>query len=354
MRPVQNHEDTAVYLQGLSSEISSVLLSRPDIGKEFKLLFSRALKDPPMAIARARRLLEVLVAQGLDRHDKPGLSNTKKLPCLEKMIETFTATQPYSKELASICHAVRLEGNRILHYHPGGPVSPKTSPSQLVGCLRRVSEVAEITTTGNTTIYTTSLGPRLAAMYQRLRGPLSEALNGKMEGNFPLSEALLLLFRSLADQFEPEWLDWLARLDENGNLSVGLTQEDEHAIRQLRNRSLIGHDGEWLFTPTRSERAFLSKRGQFLLHLAGYKGGDVAEELARDVVGSLGEFPRGSHLFALLKRLQWSGHFTKREKPSVQILRNRNFVSHSTYFLAAATIVMPTELGFYVLRTVRD
>ena len=82
MRPVQNHEDTAVYLQGLSSEISSVLLSRPDIGKEFKLLFSRALKDPPMAIARARRLLEVLVAQGLDRHDKPGLSNTKKLPCL--------------------------------------------------------------------------------------------------------------------------------------------------------------------------------------------------------------------------------------------------------------------------------
>ena len=90
-----------------------------------------------------------------------------------------------------------------------------------------------------------------------------------MEGNFPLSEALLLLFRSLADQFEPEWLDWLARLDENGNLSVGLTQEDEHAIRQLRNRGLIDHDGQWLFTPTRSERAFLSKRGQFLLHLAG-------------------------------------------------------------------------------------
>jgi len=71
-----------------------------------------------MAIARARRLLEVLVAKGLARLDKLCLSNTKKLPCLEKMIETFTATQPYSKELASICHAVRLEGNRVLHIIP--------------------------------------------------------------------------------------------------------------------------------------------------------------------------------------------------------------------------------------------
>src|SRR5271157_5843302 len=171
MRPVQNREDTAVYLQGLSSEISSVLDSQPELGKQFEILFSRALKDPPMAIARARRLLEVLVAKGLARLGKLGLPNTKKLPCLEKMIETFTATQPYSKELASICHAVRLEGNRVLHYHPGGPVSPKMSPSRLVDCLKKVSEVAEMTTTGNTTIYIASLGPRLAARYQQLRGP---------------------------------------------------------------------------------------------------------------------------------------------------------------------------------------
>ena len=177
-----------------------------------------------------------------------------------------------------------------------------------------------------------------------------------------LSGALLLLKTgadfpigpTLAYQFEPEWLDWLARLDENGILSVGLTQEDEHAIRQLRNRGLIDHDGPWLFTPTRSERACLSPRGQFLLHLAGQKGGDVAEDLARDVVRSLGVIPKGSHLFALLKRLQWSGHFTQREEPSVRKLRNQNFVNHSTYFLAAADIVMPTDLGFYVLRTVRD
>ena len=105
-----------------------------------------------------------------------------------------------------------------------------------------------MTTTGSTTIYIASLGPRLAAMYQRLRGPLAQALSGKMECNFPLSEALLILFRSLAYQFKPQWLDWLARLDENGSLSVGLTQEDEHAIRQLRNRGLIDHDGPWLFS----------------------------------------------------------------------------------------------------------
>ena len=151
---VQIRDDIAVDLHGLSSQISSVLHSNPELGKEFKILFSRVLKDPPMAIACARRLLEVLVAKGLARLSKLGLQNTKKLPCLEKMIDTFTATQPYSKELASICHAVRLEGNRVLHYHPDGPVSPKMSPSQLVDCLRRVSEVAEMTTTGNTTIYT--------------------------------------------------------------------------------------------------------------------------------------------------------------------------------------------------------
>lgn len=272
MRPVQIRDDIAVDLHGLSSQISSVLHSDPELGKEFKILFSRALKDPPMAIARARRLLEVLVAKGLARLSKLGVQNTKKLPCLEKMIETFTATQPYSKELASICHAVRLEGNRVLHYHPDGPVSPKVSPSQLVDCLRRVSEVAEMTTTGNTTIYIASLGPRLASMYQRLRGPLAQALSGKIDGNFQLSEALLVLFRSLVYQFEPEWLDRLARLDENGSLSVGLTQEDEHAIRQLRNRGLIDHDGPWLFAPTRSKRAWLLPRGQLLLHLAGQKG----------------------------------------------------------------------------------
>jgi hypothetical protein len=228
------------------------------------------------------------------------------------------------------------------------------SPSQLVDCLRRVSEVAEMTTTGSTTIYIASLGPRLAAMYQRLRGPLAQALSGKMEGNFPLSEALLILFRSLAYQFKPQWLDWLARLDENGSLSVGLTQEDEHAIRQLRNRGLIDHDGPWLFTPTRSERASLSQRGQFLLHLAGQKGGDVAEELARDVVRSLGMIPMGSHFFDLLKRLQRSGHFTQREEPSVRELRDLNLVQHSAYFLAGADNVIPTDLGFYVLRTVHD
>jgi hypothetical protein len=118
MCPIQIRDDIAVYLQGLSSEISSVLDSQPELAKEFKILFARAPKDPPMAIARARRLLEVLVAKGLARLDKLCLSNTKKLPCLEKMIETFTATQPYSKELASICHAVRLEGNRVLHIIP--------------------------------------------------------------------------------------------------------------------------------------------------------------------------------------------------------------------------------------------
>src|SRR5208337_4508441 len=125
MRPVQNHEDTAVYLQGLSSEISSVLLSRPDIGKEFKLLFSRALKDPPMAIARARRLLEVLVAQGLDRHDKPGLSNTKKLPCL---LLSVSGGDDFPRFSAAGWCVVWEPG-------PSVPVTPVNSSTRRAPCL---------------------------------------------------------------------------------------------------------------------------------------------------------------------------------------------------------------------------
>jgi hypothetical protein len=355
VRPDPKCDDAAVIVRQLSREISPVLQSQMEVGEEFELLFSRALEDPPMAIARARRLLEVLVADRLALLGMLGPLHAKKASSLHKMIEKLTDAPPYSKELASVCHAVRLEGNRVLHYLPGCPVRVEVSPFRLVECLRRVSEVAEMTTTGDTTIYVASLPPRVAAMYRRLRGPWAQALRGKKKGSFPLSEALLLLFRSVAARLKPGWLDYLTRLNEDDTLAVGLAQEDEHAIRQLRNRGLIEHDGPWLFTPTRSERAWPSPRGQFLLHLDGQQGGDVPEGLAVEVIRSLGQIQKGSHLFALLKRFQESGSFSQTEEPHVRRLRNLHFVGHTANFLAGADEVSLTDLGYYVFgRLMRD
>jgi hypothetical protein len=354
MRPGPKSDDAEERVRQLSREISPVLQSRLEVGQEFDLLFSKALEDPPMAIARARRLLEVLVTDCLIRLGKLDPASAKKLPSLDTMIEILTDSPPHSKELASICHAVRLEGNRVLHFRPGCPVRVEVDPSQLVECLRRVSEVAEMTTTGQTTVYIASLPSRFGTMYRRLRGDWAQELSGTKESDFPLSEALLLLFRSVVAGLDPGWLDHLTRLDEDNTLAASLSPKDEHAIRQLRNRGLIEHDGTWLFTPTRSARAWPAPRGRFLLQLEAQRGGKAPKDLAVEVIRALARFRKGSHVFALLKRLQESRRFVKKEEPDVRQLRNLNLVQHSTYFLVGADEVTATDLGYYVLRQVRD
>ena len=84
-----------------------------------------------------------------------------------------------------------------------------------------------MTTTGNTTIYIASLHPRLADDVPATPRPLGpEALVGKKEGTFPRSEALLLLFRSVAARLDTGWLNYLARLNKDNTLAVVLADRE--------------------------------------------------------------------------------------------------------------------------------
>jgi hypothetical protein len=335
----------------LSREIARVLHPRSEIVQELDLVFDRSQDDPPMAMARARRLLEVLVTDRLSRIGRLGPPHTKKNPTLHEMINKIAGVPPYSKEHAAICHAIRLAGNRAIHYHPGHPVRAEVRTPQLVECLKKVSEVAEVMTTGDNSIYVSSLPPRLAAMYKRLRGDLAPALGGK-GGDFPPGDTLLLIFRSVSQQLKPEWLDYLALQVTDNTLPAKLTRDREDALRRLRNLGLLGHDGPWLFTPTRSKRADPTPRGRLFLRLdAGEDAGisEDLEDLVGQVIRSLSEIKRESHLLALLDRLDKFGHFTPEEERRVRELRNSNLVQHENYFLAGSNEVYLTDLGYYVL-----
>ena len=67
-------------------------------------------------------------------------------------------------------------------------------------------------------------------MYQRLRGRWAQGPR-RNSGTFPLSEALLLLFRSVAARLDTGWLNYLARLNKDNTLAVNLvTGKDQDAI----------------------------------------------------------------------------------------------------------------------------
>ena len=132
MRPEHESEDVAAIMGKISREVSHILQPHPEVAAEFELLFSKALGDPPMAIARA--------LAGYSRFSWSTASSGSRnrmrrmptgCPILKTMIEKLTDDPPYSKELASVSHAVRLEGNRVLHYEPGHPVCIEVSPRRL-------------------------------------------------------------------------------------------------------------------------------------------------------------------------------------------------------------------------------
>ena len=50
-------------------------------------------------------------------------------------------------------------------------------------------------------------------------------------------------------------------------LPARLSDQQENALRRLRNHGLLEHDGRWLFTPTRSERVWASPMGELLIEL---------------------------------------------------------------------------------------
>lgn len=105
-----------------------------------------------------------------------------------------------------------------------------------------------------------------------------------MQDGFPLPEALEMLFRSVVATMQPEWLPVLEKYATDDRLPDQLSDGEEDVLRQLRNLSLVRHDGQWLFAPTRSRLLWPAPPGKLLIALRRQTAPDDLETVARDVV----------------------------------------------------------------------
>jgi hypothetical protein len=161
-----------------------------------------------------------------------------------------------------------------------------------------------------------------------------------------------LLLRSAFSTMNPSWMDLLGRYKDNNELESRLPSDEEDELRQLRNMGIITHDGEWLFTPTRSKHIILTTRGNFLIALRICNDPKEHLPLAREIVDQLSKIGKDKELVGTLESLMRNPRINNQDDSTMTImrrLRNMNLLGHSSYFLASAGSVFLTDLGFYVL-----
>lgn len=342
----------AGVMSRLEATVGSALQAQDELRAEFAALFKTVVVDRAMAVGRARRLLEVLVVDRYIAFKALTPPYGKKLKTLYKMIEDLGGSDGLSRPGVSLCHAVRLEGNRVLHYapdHPGAPKWPAVSDQDISSTVSKLLEVAEMLGTGGHSVYMSSLPPPFADMYERLRGDWRTRLNGKAEGDFPLFEALDLLFRSVVPAMKADWLGLLKKYAENTALPVKLGAREEDGLRKLRNLSLVEHDRKWLFTPERSTSVWPSPAGRAFMALAGHVTTVDIDLVARQLVKRLKKALDDERAITLLHHVREGKPLAERDKAVARRLRNLYLVRHDDYFLQSAERITLTDLGYYVL-----
>jgi hypothetical protein len=343
--------DTAIHR--LQQSAGPALEAHRELRNEINLLFKTALVDPSMALARARRLLEVIVVDYYISRKSLVPPYRHQIKPLYNVIEELGTNKDISPSALSLCHAIRLEGNRILHYSPQYPGEPKwaqLSHDGLTTALRKLLEIAEMIGSGGHSVYLSSLPEPLAALYQRLHREWKPALEGKQEDQFPLVEALDLLFRSVVAALKPEWVPLLEQYANENTLPERIAPEEQHALRQLRNLGLMQQDGPWLFTPTRSHRIWPTPAGRVFLALSRQTLSTEAEPVAREVVQRLKQALNDQAAVALLEKVSKGSNLSgEEEKVTARRLRNLYLLTHETYFLENAEKLMLTDLGYYLL-----
>jgi hypothetical protein len=336
----------------LRSSASPALDAQEELRNEIALLFKTAVVDRSMAMARARRLLEVMIVDYYIRWKPVTPPYRNKIKILYNLIEELGAQDGLSQTAVSLCHAVRLEGNRVLHYSPVYPGEPKwaeVGDHTLTSTLFKILELAEKIGTGGHSVYLASLPAPFAILYKRLNREWKPNLELRRERRFPLFEALDLLFRSIVAAMKPEWLTVLEKYASDGVLPESLPRYEEEALRQLRNLGLIQHDGSSLFTPTRSHKVWPAPPGRVFLALSEQTAPAEAESVAREVVQRLGQVLNDQAAIDFLARVSEARSLAQGEKPLARRLRNLSLVRHETYFLEGATSLVLTDLGYYVL-----
>lgn len=336
----------------MQSSASAVLDAQPALREEIGMLFQTVRVDRTMALGRARRLLEVMVVDHYIRWKPVTPPYRSKIKPLYNVIEELGEGAGLSQSVVALCHAVRLEGNRVLHYAPEHPDEPKwaaVSDERLTSTLRKLLEIAETLGDGGYTVYVGSLPQPFAEMFERLRRDWKPKLANQSEGPFPLAEAIELLFRSVVTSMKPEWLALLEKYADDPTLAERLTNEEEESLRHLRNLGLIQHDGKWLFTPTRSRKIWPTHTGNLFLALSGRSVAVNCETLAREVVQRLQVVTSDAEAVQVLDQVRRGDIPKGPAQATARRLRNLFLIAHESEFLVSADRLTLTDLGYYVL-----
>lgn len=330
-----------------------------DLRGEFDLLFKRSLDDRPMALARARRLVEVFVTDLYISSINPAAyGNEVKSKKFYQLADALKKDPSISKKFIPLCRQIKSAGDKALHYAPDRPGDSRkatVTDGQLRATWQQLAEVTEIFTTGGYSIYVSTLPQPFDTMYEQLRQGWTPSLLRKKEGVFPLIEALDLLFRSVVRSMQPEWLNIITKYSKDNTLPTDLSEGEETALRQLRNLGLIDHNSNSLFKSTRSTKVWPTQRGQFMLAL--YNGQEIdvnTERLAREVIKKFAEIEQDQPALLLLHKIQRSGRISSADEDLARRLRNLNIITHSTDLLAATKELMLTDLGHYILDEIDD
>jgi hypothetical protein len=181
-------KDYRLLLRGVAQELPTV---QRDLQEEFECLLARSVDDPPMALGRARRVVEVLITDRYVACNQLTPPFRKQLKPLYNMIEELLASHKMTPVEAALCHAIRLEGNRVLHYLPNVPNESKkmqVSTITVAQTLQKLAEIAETSLLGEQSVYASSLGEPFAVMSRKLQNTVVPILDQKAEGPFPLAK----------------------------------------------------------------------------------------------------------------------------------------------------------------------
>lgn len=327
---------------------------------EFKLLFDRRIDDPCMALARARRLLEVVIIDQYIECENISMPPAKQLPNLYDAIETLGKRGKLNIVHQALSHLVRVEGNRAVHYRPELPNYGKSARVTDEVLESVISGVCELFCTHRASdldgkSFSKSIFVGFANIYSRYEALAAELVSRELMTSHQIG-CTEMLIRSLFNAIYLEDIEVLERCSRKSEIPSQLDSTMENAYLRLRNAGLITHDQDSLFVPVRSTRALCTERAKLLLALSkpsrrgGHENTEELMQLVRKSVSFVEQVISEPEVGTILRELHQKGGDTARMKSSdLRLLRNSLLVANDGRFLMSNPCVKITHLGYYCL-----
>jgi hypothetical protein len=177
--------------------------------------------------------------------------------------------------------------------------------------------------------------------------------------SFPLRPTLGAMLRTLVAEVPRHLLQILQEEQEHYYLARTIPEHRENALRCLRNHGLLEHDGQWLFTPTRSQRVWATPVGELLIELNANRGSSLPDRVLRssyEAIERVAAIEDRPDAVRALEALHAGADISV--DPSFRVLRNLSLITYQTlssnvpllHEMTRAEFYV-TELGQHVLRT---